>query len=351
MLQHLPNPRNIFYKYMENQINIEEILEQAQQGDASAQCVLGMCYCKGINVSQSNEEAVKWIRLSADQGFAAAQDMLAFFYENGTGVTLSYEESAKWYRKAAEQGYTNSQSQLAYCYAKGIGVQQSYEEAAVWYLKAAEQGNVDAQSTIGSYYAEGKGVPQSFEEAVKWFRLAAEQGDAQSQHNLGYCYARGKGVPQSTEKAVQWLKMSAEQGDEYAIELLKELQHDNNLNDGNTAPQTRDLSDVEELFNTVVNKMQGLGLDATGFIASYQKLKSMLLSMEDEEMFRSSKKQLLESLQGNLRDVESARQKAEAMLQTPDEPNSEGGGCAIILAFLLSPAFAIGGYGLYNLLS
>lgn len=336
---------------MEEKINIEEFLKQAQGGDASAQCVLGMCFCKGINVNQSNEEAVKWIRLSADQGFAAAQDMLAFFYENGTGVTLSYEESAKWYRKAAEQGYANSQSQLAYCYAKGIGVQQSYEEAAVWYLKAAEQGNMDAQSTIGSYYAEGKGVPQSFEEAVKWFRLAAEQGDAQSQYNLGYCYAHGKGVSQSTEEAVRWLKMSAEQGDKYAIELLKELQHDNNLNGGNAESQKRDLSDVEELFKTVVNEMQGLGLDATGFITSHQKLKNMLLSMEDEETYRSSKEQLLESLKGNLRDVEAARKKAEAMLQTPVEPKSEGGGCAIIVAFLLSPALAAGGYGLYNLLS
>lgn len=336
---------------MENQINIEEILEQAQQGDASAQCLLGLCYHQGIKVNQSYEEAVKWIRLSADQGHATAQSRLGYNYADGIGVEQSYEEAVKWFLKAAEQGHTDSQCKLAYSYAKGNGVPQSYEEAVVWYLKAAEQGNVDAQFTIGSYYAEGKGVQQSFEEAVKWFRLASEQGDKEAQYNLGFCYVHGLGVPKSMEEGTRWLNMSAEQGDEHAIELLDKLKHDNNPDGENEGKQDRDLSDVEEIFNTIVTNMQEMGFDTSRFITSHQELKNMLLSMNDEEMFRSSKKKMLESLQGNLRDVLATRQKAEAMQQTPNESKSEEGGCAIILAFLLSPVLAAGGYGLYNLLS
>lgn len=332
-------------------INIEEILEQAQQGDAGAQCALGMCYQQGVNVNQSDEEAVKWIRLSANQGFAAAQDMLGFHYANGIGVEQNYEEAIKLYLKAAEQGNANAQSHLAYCYAKGMGVQQSLKESAKWYHTAAEQGNADAQYSLGSYYAEGKGVQQSFEEAVKWFRLAAEQGDREAQYNLGFCYVHGLGVLKSVEEGSRWLKKSAEQEDEHAIELLDKLQHDNKLDDGNEGKQDRDLSDVEELINSVVAIMQEIGMDPSDFIASHKELTNMLLSIEDEEDFISSKTKLLESLQNNLQLAESTRRKVEAMLQKKEEPQSSGNGCILIHAFLLSPALAAGGYGLYNLLS
>lgn len=336
----------------QSQINIEEILEQAQQGDAGAQCVLGMCYHEGINVNQSDEEAVKWIRLSANQGFAVAQDTFGFHYENGIGVEQNYEEAVKWYLKAAEQGYANAQSSLAYCYAKGNGVHQSYEEAAVWYLKAAEQGNVDAQYSLGSYYAEGKGVKQSFEEAVKFFRLAAEQGDKGAQYNLGFCYIHGLGVIKSKEEGTRWLNMSAEQGHEHAIELLNKLQHDNKLDGANEGKQDRDLSDVEELFNMVVAKLQYIGVDPSDLIAYHKNMTEMLLSIEDEETFLSLKTELLESLQNSLRLAESTCQKKSKVMHLMKEtPQGSGNGCVLILAFLFSPALAVGGYVLYNLLS
>jgi uncharacterized protein len=48
----------------------------ADQGDATAQYILGRMYLDGNGVSQNYAEAVKWFRLSADRGDADAQKPL-----------------------------------------------------------------------------------------------------------------------------------------------------------------------------------------------------------------------------------------------------------------------------------
>jgi TPR repeat protein len=50
--------------------------------------------------------------LAADQGNASAQHLLGLMYAQGKGVSQNYWEAAKWYRKAVEQGYTEAQNSL-----------------------------------------------------------------------------------------------------------------------------------------------------------------------------------------------------------------------------------------------
>ena len=45
----------------------------AEQGNAFAQCNLGVAYANGHGVSQDFSEAVKWFRLAAEQGHAEAR--------------------------------------------------------------------------------------------------------------------------------------------------------------------------------------------------------------------------------------------------------------------------------------
>ena len=61
---------------------------------------------------QDYEEAVKWYRKAAEQGYASAQYNLGVCYYNGKGVEQDYEEVVKWYRKAAEQGHPRAQYHL-----------------------------------------------------------------------------------------------------------------------------------------------------------------------------------------------------------------------------------------------
>ena len=180
--------------------------------DRTAQCLLGMCYERGLGFEKSDAEAVKWYRKSAEQGYAIAQNNLGYMYSDGRGVEQSEAEAVKWYRKAAEQGHVYAQYNLGTCYDEGRGVKQSDAEAVKWYRKSAEQGDADAQNNLGVMYESGRGVEQSNVEAVKWYRKSAEQGDATAQCNLGVMYENGRGVEQSEAEAVKWYRKSAEQG-------------------------------------------------------------------------------------------------------------------------------------------
>jgi hypothetical protein len=91
----------------------------AQQGDAVAQCSLGVMYGNGQGVAQDYAKAKEWCERAAEQGHAAAQYNLGVVYDNGQGVAQNYAKAREWYEKAAQQGYTDAQKQLNNLKAKG----------------------------------------------------------------------------------------------------------------------------------------------------------------------------------------------------------------------------------------
>ncbi|MEI6071793.1 MAG: tetratricopeptide repeat protein [Verrucomicrobiae bacterium] len=64
----------------------EKHRKAAEQGDAVAQLLLGVCYGEGKGVAKDAAEAVKWVRKAAEQGLAIAQDALERCYATGKGV-------------------------------------------------------------------------------------------------------------------------------------------------------------------------------------------------------------------------------------------------------------------------
>ena len=94
------------------------------------------------------ETAVEVAHKFAEENNAEAQNLLGLCYANGNGVEQSYTEAVKWYTKAAEQGYAEAQCNLGNCYYNGEGVTKDKTEAVKWYKKAAEQGYEDAQKAL-----------------------------------------------------------------------------------------------------------------------------------------------------------------------------------------------------------
>ena len=84
---------------MENNLGeaAQRYKEAAINGDANAQCNLGVCYYNGQCVSQDFAEAAKWFSKSASQGNLYAQCNLGMCYYNGRGVSQDYSEAAKWH--------------------------------------------------------------------------------------------------------------------------------------------------------------------------------------------------------------------------------------------------------------
>ena len=66
---------------------------------------------KGI-APELTKEAVKWFRKAAEQGEAHAQFMLGMCYFNGVGITQDKTEAVKWLQKADKQGYEEAKKAL-----------------------------------------------------------------------------------------------------------------------------------------------------------------------------------------------------------------------------------------------
>ncbi len=76
----------------------------AEQGDAGAQCNLGLRYAKGEGVEQDEKVACHWFLAAAQQGHAGAQCWLGEMYKKSDGIPHDVDQSCRLYRAAAEQG-------------------------------------------------------------------------------------------------------------------------------------------------------------------------------------------------------------------------------------------------------
>ncbi len=94
-----------------------------------------------------NVEAVKWYRKAAEQGNATAQNNLGVCYENGDGVAKDMKEAVKWYQKAAEQGNADAQLNLEPFYRSGADEDKA--EAFKWLLKTTMQGHAVGTLNLG----------------------------------------------------------------------------------------------------------------------------------------------------------------------------------------------------------
>ena len=70
------------YEREDYETSYKLFLPLAEQGDAEAQCNLGVMYYEGIGVPQDYEEAVKWYRLAAEQRHERAQFNLEMMHGN-----------------------------------------------------------------------------------------------------------------------------------------------------------------------------------------------------------------------------------------------------------------------------
>ena len=84
-------------------------------------------YDNGEGVRQDKSEAVRWYRKAAEQGNANAQCNLGMAYQSGEGVRQDYEEARKWYRRAIEGGNEHAQTFLEHMEAL-VGLEASIKE-------------------------------------------------------------------------------------------------------------------------------------------------------------------------------------------------------------------------------
>ncbi len=98
----------------EEKLQLEDLINLANNGNAYAQFNLGEMYHFGKNAS-------------------------LYFNLNIEGyVDKNYEKAFEWYGKAAEQGHVGAQNSLGIMYEFGNYVKQDYKKAYMWYYIAAQ---------------------------------------------------------------------------------------------------------------------------------------------------------------------------------------------------------------------
>ena len=90
------------------------------------------------------------LRRQANQGDATAQVVLGFRYEEGDRVTKDYQLAVYWYTKAANQGDATAQGCIGDCYLHGHGVEKDCSKALEWYNKAKANGAIISDYDIRS---------------------------------------------------------------------------------------------------------------------------------------------------------------------------------------------------------
>ena len=76
----------------------------------------------------------------AEKGNAEAQCTVGSFYIDGTGVKQSYVKAAEWFRKSAAQDHPEGVFNLGVCYYQGKGVEENNLKAFELFVKARDLG-------------------------------------------------------------------------------------------------------------------------------------------------------------------------------------------------------------------
>lgn len=116
-------------------------LAATKEGNAAAQCYLGVFLDKGKLVPQDHEKAVKWFRMAAEQDHALGQLMLGLAYmDNDHGVQADPRKGLQLIRRAADKNEPMALFALGRIYYEGYGVLPDKTEGLRLIKEASEKG-------------------------------------------------------------------------------------------------------------------------------------------------------------------------------------------------------------------
>ena len=167
------------------------------------------------------------LQLSAEQGDATAQFMVGNAYELGLeGLPIDLLKAHQWYERAAKGAWGETAGSMAMgalgsMYYSGKGVIQNRATAANLFEMSVSLDPLAAWrlENLGYMYNEGDGVVQDHGAAFKWWFWGASLGSAYSGRNLSYLYMFGRGVDRDFARAHMWLNIAGAGGDEGAREI------------------------------------------------------------------------------------------------------------------------------------
>ena len=177
--------------------SITELLQEAEQGDADAQFLIGKRYYYGYDLEEDHDQAFKWFSKAAEQGNDEAQCYLGHCYRFGYGVKKDDKQAMNWYLKSAEQNNKYAQSALSSMYIK----QKDYNKALMWYKKSYPDGNPSIADMLNdeAFYT----VLNGEDNYMSLYQEAAKKGNPEALATMACAYVFGHKVKQDDKKALK----------------------------------------------------------------------------------------------------------------------------------------------------
>jgi TPR repeat protein len=207
------------------QVNLKEIEQKANKGDAEAQYKLGEHYFNQGDFSK----AFEWFKKSASNENDKAINYLGYLFETGKGVEKDLSSALKYYKLAADKGNRVAMNNVGIFYYFGKGVTIDYVKASEWYTKSAEKNYPKAQYRLANLYVEGNGVEADTLKAIDLYTQAANNNYTSAQTELTWCYYKGIGVNQDNKKTIYWAKKAANNGNKWAMDFLGDEYRDGEI--------------------------------------------------------------------------------------------------------------------------
>ena len=213
-----------------------------------------------------------------------------------------------------------------------------YRTALTVWLEQAAAGDAEAQNNVGEIYLRSVGSTPDYESAAQWFIKAADQGYSRAQINLGYLYEFGFGVPSDSIKALNLYRA--------ASGLDEELAYWTDV-DGRAEEMSRqqvqaleyEIQQLTAELRSTTAKVDRLAaerevrqkqLDELG--ETIEELRRQGQATESQEQLYSEKqneikiiRQEIAEAEAQLQNVVERQKRAEATVETEEEPSAGEG--------------------------
>ena len=196
---------NLTYANLSPQ-HIQQLKQQAKQGDADAQLELGNYELTNNHYRQAH----KWFEKLSKQDDSDSQSRglgglgLLYILDQGP-YSKNYKQAKNYFQRAVKKGYKKGYSALGLIYYNGgHGVKKDIKKAKHYYRLGIKHKSNEAMFNLANLYAH----QNQYKQAFHWYHQAAKQYDLRGMLQTGLAYSLGKGVSKNKAQACKWLRLT-----------------------------------------------------------------------------------------------------------------------------------------------
>ena len=210
----VPMPQSVRFEARASTADMEvaQLMQLAERGDAAALFELGNRYSEGQGVPTDRPRAFKYYVDADARGFVLAKGQLSLAHLRGFGTPVNPAKALEYAQAGIEFDDPEAMATMAALYSEGEVLKQDDKQAFAWAERAVERGNRRGLVTLGDLLAAGRGRPKDEARAVQHYQAAAKLGSPLAMYRLGECYFFGRGVEEDEAESLVWYGRAFEAG-------------------------------------------------------------------------------------------------------------------------------------------